>query len=68
MLTALAGTVRQAERLLFLSEKGFELGVKTRLEVQDAQSNLTLAKANFARAERDYRIARVNVEWVAGGK
>jgi HAE1 family hydrophobic/amphiphilic exporter-1 len=68
VLTALAGTVKQAERLLFLSEKGFELGVKTRLEVQDAQSNLTLAKANFARAERDYRIARVNLEWVAGGK
>lgn len=68
VLTALAGTVKQAERLLFLSEKGFELGVKTRLEVQDAQSNLSLAKANFARAERDYRVARVNLEWVAGGK
>ena len=68
VLTALAGTVKQAERLLFLSEKGFELGVKTRLEVQDAQSNLSLARANFARAERDYRVARVNLEWVAGGK
>ena len=32
--------VKQAERLLFLAEKGFELGVKTRLEVQDAELNL----------------------------
>ena len=68
ILTALAGTMRQAERLLFLSEKGFELGVKTRLEVQDAQLNVLQAKGNLARAERDYRVARVNLEWVAGGR
>ncbi len=68
ILAALAGTIRQAERLLFLSEKGFELGVKTRLDVQDAQLNVLLAKGNLARAERDYRVARVNLEWVAGGR
>jgi HAE1 family hydrophobic/amphiphilic exporter-1 len=66
ILGALAGTVRQAERLVFLSEKGYELGVKTRLEVQDAQRNLTLARGNYARAERDYRVARVTLDWVAG--
>ena len=67
ILTALGGTVRQAERLLFLAEKGYELGVKTHLEVQDAELNLLLAKGNLARGERDYRVARVNVDWVAGG-
>jgi HAE1 family hydrophobic/amphiphilic exporter-1 len=66
ILNALAGTVQQAERLLFLSEKGYELGVKTHLEVQDAQLNLMLAKGNLARAERDYRVARVNLDWVSG--
>ena len=66
IVTALSGTVKQAERLLFLAEKGFELGVKTRLEVQDAELNVSAARANLARAQRDYRIARVNVEWVAG--
>ncbi len=66
ILKALGGTVRQAERLLFLSEKGYELGVKTHLDVQDAQLNLLLAKGNLARAQRDYRVARVNLEWVAG--
>jgi HAE1 family hydrophobic/amphiphilic exporter-1 len=66
ILKALDGTVRQAERLVFLSEKGYELGVKTHLEVQDAQLNLLLAKSNRARAQRDYRVAKVNLEWVAG--
>ncbi len=66
IVNALSGTVTQAERLLFLAEKGFELGVKTRLEVQDAELNLAAARANLARAQRDYRVARVNLEWVAG--
>jgi len=66
VVTALTGTVKQAERLLFLSEKGFELGVKMRLEVQDAELNLAAARANLARAQRDYRVARVNLDWVSG--
>ena len=63
---ALGGTVAQAERLLFLAEKGFELGVKTRLEVQDAELNVMISRANLARAQRDYRVAQVHVDWVAG--
>ena len=66
VVKALAGTVKQAERLLALAEKGFELGVKTRLEVQDAELNASNARANLARGQRDYRVARVNLEWVAG--
>jgi HAE1 family hydrophobic/amphiphilic exporter-1 len=66
VVTALTGTVKQAERLLFLSEKGFELGVKMRLEVQDAELNLAAARANLALAQRDYRVARVSLDWVSG--
>ena len=66
IVTALSSTVAQAERLLFLAEKGFELGVKTRLEVQDAELNASAARANLARAQRDYRVAKTNVDWVAG--
>jgi HAE1 family hydrophobic/amphiphilic exporter-1 len=66
IVTALTGTVKQAERLLYLAEKGFELGVKMRLEVQDAELNLAVARANLARAQRDYRVARVNLDWVSG--
>jgi outer membrane protein TolC len=37
-----------------------------RLEVQDAELNLAAARANLARAQRDYRVARVNLDWVSG--
>jgi len=66
IVTALSGTVKQAERLLRMAEKGFEYGVKTKLEVDDAQLNLTRAKGNLAKARRDYLVAVVTLEWVKG--
>ena len=66
IVDALSGTVTQAEKLLFLSEKGYELGVKIRLEVEDAELNLQQAKGNLSRARRDYLAARVNLLWVMG--
>ncbi len=66
IMKALAGTIEQAERLVFMAEKGFEYGAKTRIEVDDAQTNLLQAKVNYARAERDYKVALVALEWVKG--
>jgi HAE1 family hydrophobic/amphiphilic exporter-1 len=66
IVQALTGTVRQAVRLLEMAEKGFEFGVKIRLEVDDAQLNLLQARSNLARARRDYQVARVNYEWAMG--
>jgi HAE1 family hydrophobic/amphiphilic exporter-1 len=66
IVRSLAGTVSQAERLLVMAEKGYELGVKTRLEVEDAELNLRQAKSSLSRARRDYLVARVNLDWVSG--
>jgi HAE1 family hydrophobic/amphiphilic exporter-1 len=66
IVLALFGTVRQAERLLAMAEKGFQYGVKTQLEVDDAQLNVTRAKSSLAKAYRDYLVARVTLEWVKG--
>ena len=66
ILAASRGTVEQAERLLFLSERAYDLGVKTRLDVQDSELKLSQARVNLARAQRDYRVALVNLDWVAG--
>lgn len=66
IFTALAGTVKQAERLVQMAEKGYEFGVKIRLEVDDAQLNLIQARSNLARAQRDYRVAQVNYLWAIG--
>lgn len=63
---AISGTVRQAERLVEMAEKGYEYGVKIRLEVEDAQLNLFMARSNLAKAKRDHLVARANYEWAAG--
>ena len=57
IVNALAGTVDQADRLVTLGEKGYEYGVKTRLDVDDAQLNRSRALGNLARARRDYLVA-----------
>jgi len=63
---ALSSTVGQAERLLYMAEKGYEYGVKTKLDVDDAGLNLVQAKGNLARAKRDYLVASVNLERAKG--
>jgi HAE1 family hydrophobic/amphiphilic exporter-1 len=66
IVLALGGTVKQAERLVQMAEKGYEFGVKIRLELDDAQLNLVQARSNLARAQRDYRVARINLLWAMG--
>ncbi|HEX7580658.1 MAG TPA: TolC family protein, partial [Thermoanaerobaculia bacterium] len=66
IIRALTGTIEQARRLLSMAEKGFEYGVKTRIEVDDASLNLRQAEGSLANARRDYLVARVNLEWVKG--
>ena len=66
IVTALQGTVGQAERLLQMAEQGFEYGVKTRLDVDDAQLNLLQAQTALAQGERDYRAAEVSFVWAMG--
>ena len=66
ILKALSSTVTQADRLLVMAEKGYEYGVKIKLDVDDAIFNLNSAKANLAKARRDYLAALVNLEWVKG--
>jgi HAE1 family hydrophobic/amphiphilic exporter-1 len=61
LVRALDDTVAQAERLLRLSEKGFEYGVKIRLEVDDAELNLRQARSSLALARRDYLVAEVEL-------
>jgi len=66
IIKALSGTVARAERLLAMANKGYEYGVKTKLDVDDAQSNVVQARGSLARAKRDYLVARVTYEWAMG--
>jgi outer membrane protein TolC len=65
-INALQGTVEQAEKLLKMAEKGYEYGVKTKLDVDDANLNLMTARGNLARAHRDYAVARTTLRWATG--
>jgi len=66
IVEALDGTVAEAERLLAMAEKGFALGVKVRLDVDDAQLNLLQARVGLARGRRDLLVAQVSLGWVTG--
>jgi HAE1 family hydrophobic/amphiphilic exporter-1 len=66
IVNALTGTVGQAERLLAMAEKGYEYGVKTRLDVDDAQLNRSRALGNLARARRDYLVAGAALRHATG--
>ena len=56
----------QAERLLALAEKGYEYGVKTKLEVDDANFNRNQARVNLAQARSDYLVANLNLRYAMG--
>jgi len=66
IVKALSGTVEQAEKVVFMANKGFEYGVKTKLDVDDAQQGLNQSRGNFARARRDYLVAQVNLLYAEG--
>ncbi len=66
ILEAAGSTVKQAERLLQMTEKGYQYGVKIRLEVEDAQLNLIKARTNLSRSLRDYNVAQINYRWAIG--
>ncbi len=66
VVQAISGNVKKAERLLSMANKGYEYGVKTKLEVNDANLNYLQAQSNLAKARRDYLVARANYEWVTG--
>lgn len=66
LVRALEGTVTQAEKLVRLSEKGFEYGVKIRLEVDDAEVNLRQSRSSLALARRDYLVAMTDLALAMG--
>jgi len=66
IVKALTATVEQADRLLQMAEKGYEFGVKTKLDVDDAALNRMQARSNLARARRDYLVALATLDWVMG--
>lgn len=66
IVAALRQTVAQSEKLLLMAEKGYQYGVMTRLDVEDAELNRKQARIGLARGKRDYLAAWATLEWVMG--
>ncbi|MHC1728180.1 MAG: TolC family protein [Syntrophobacteraceae bacterium] len=66
IVAALKETTSQAERLLQMAETGFRNGVKTKLEVDDAESNVLSARTNLLKARRELIAARIRLLWIMG--
>jgi outer membrane protein len=56
----------RAEEGLRLVETGYKQGLNTQIEVIDAQSSLTLAKANYYQSAYSHMIAKLNLQKAMG--
>ena len=58
--------VEQAERGYMISQKRYDTGAGTLLEMNDSELALTQAKLNFNQANYDYKVAKADLEKVLG--
>jgi outer membrane protein TolC len=63
---AARANVRQAERVLRMTQDNYRYGAATTLDVLDAQTALTVARTNLLRGLHDYSLARASLLWVMG--
>jgi outer membrane protein len=58
--------VREAERVLVMTEDNYRYGAATTLDVLDAQAALTAARWNLLQGLHDHVLARAQLRWVMG--
>ncbi len=59
-------TVRQAEKVLEMTQANYQYGAATTLDVVDAQTAVSVARTNLLRGLHDYAVARANLRWTIG--
>ena len=64
---ALEQAVRSSEQLAVSSRRSFEAGVRTRLDILNAEQQAGVARRDLAEARFGYLIARVRLKALAGG-
>lgn len=66
VIEATATAIRQAGEAVEIAEESYRQGIRTYLEVLDAQLALAQSQANRARARRDYSVARAALDQAQG--
>lgn len=59
-------TVRQAEKVLEMTQANYKYGAATTLDVVDAQAAVSVARSNLLQGLHDYAVARANLRWTIG--
>ncbi|MBI4875360.1 MAG: TolC family protein, partial [Acidobacteria bacterium] len=65
-VTAARANLRQAERVLEMTQANYQHGAATTLDVGDAQTALSVARTNLLRGLYDCAVARANLRWTLG--
>lgn len=63
---AAQASVREAERVLQLMEQNYRYGTATTLDVQDAQTAVSMARMNLFQSLFDHTVARAQLRYVTG--
>ena len=66
LITVAEQAVKNYEQQLYRAQKFYEAGVRTRIDVTNAEVNLSNQKLNLLRANADQKTARVQLEKVLG--
>jgi outer membrane protein TolC len=65
-IAAARANVKQAEKVLEMTENNYKYGAATTLDIVDAQTALSIARTNLLRGRHDYSVARANLRWTLG--
>ena len=65
-VTAARANLRQAERVLEMTQANYQHGAATTLDVADAQTALAVARTNLLRGLYDCAVARASLRWTLG--
>ncbi|HXK58988.1 MAG TPA: TolC family protein [Acidobacteriota bacterium] len=65
-IEAARASVKEAERVLELMEQNYRYGAATTLDVQDAQTAVSLARMNLFQSLFDHTVARAQLRYVMG--
>jgi outer membrane protein TolC len=59
-------TVKQADRVLAMTQNNYKYGAATTLDVLAAQVAVTVSRTNLLRGLHDYSVARATLQWTMG--
>jgi outer membrane protein TolC len=67
-VVAARANLKQAEKVLEMTESNYKYGAATPLDILDSQTAVSLARTNLLRGLYDYSVARASLRWAMGEK